>query len=81
MATYYLDPSSGSDSNPGTEGSPWDTIAKVILSSSVGDTIVIRNMDSTITSVDWPNRIYNATTISQFDITWTFDKQLSRIAV
>ena len=74
-ATYFLDPKSGNDTNPGTsEVLAWKTIGKLKGSSQTGDTVYIRNMNGTITSVDWPDRIYKARTIHQFGITWTFDK-------
>ena len=39
-ATYYVAPN-GSDSNNGSQGSPWATIGKALSSSAAGDTVNI----------------------------------------
>jgi hypothetical protein len=39
--SYYVSPT-GSDSNPGTLGSPWKTLAKAASSVSSGDTVYLR---------------------------------------
>jgi len=72
-AIYYVDPVNGNDSNAGTEVAAWKTIAKVQSASQISDTIIIRNMDATLTNTDWPARIYKTNQISQFGITWTFN--------
>jgi len=72
-ATYYVDPVNGNDGNAGTEAAPWKTIAKVAPSSVATDTIIIRNMNSSLTGTDWPQRTYRTNQISQFSITWTFN--------
>src|SRR5688572_16549704 len=41
-ATYYVDSTSGSDSNPGTSAQPWRTLNKAIGSTSAGDTAYLR---------------------------------------
>jgi hypothetical protein len=41
-ATYYIDGSNGSDSNPGTITSPWTTISKANSILKAGDTVYIR---------------------------------------
>lgn len=43
-ATYYVSPS-GSDSNPGTQSSPWRTIQKAASTLTAGDTAIV--MDGT----------------------------------
>jgi len=40
-ATFYLNPASGSDSNNGSQGSPWKTIFKVKTTVNAGDTVNI----------------------------------------
>lgn len=39
MATYYVNPSTGNDSNPGTSGSPWKSVFKVSTTISNGDVV------------------------------------------
>jgi hypothetical protein len=41
-ATYYIAPSGGSDSNPGTEAQPWETWTKVRNTIASGDTVIAR---------------------------------------
>jgi len=41
-ATFYLDASTGNDSNPGTSEAPWKTIAKAQASTQGGDTVYVR---------------------------------------
>ncbi len=41
-ATYYIDGSNGSDSNPGTIASPWKTISKANTTLRAGDTVLIK---------------------------------------
>src|SRR5262245_37175215 len=38
-ATYYLNPATGKDSNPGTQGSPWKTLDKVVSATGPGDVV------------------------------------------
>jgi len=38
-ATYYVSASSGNDANPGTQSSPWKTIAKATSTLVAGDTV------------------------------------------
>jgi hypothetical protein len=74
-AEYYINPLNGLDSNSGlTESFAWKTINKVQSTSQPNDTIIIRNMDASLTNIDWPDRIYVSDAVSQFGITWTFDK-------
>src|SRR5215510_3640353 len=40
-ATYYLNPATGNDSNPGTQGSPWKTLNKVASATGPGDVVNI----------------------------------------
>jgi hypothetical protein len=37
VTTYYVDPVSGNDSNPGTEANPWRTVSKAATSMAPGD--------------------------------------------
>lgn len=39
--TFYVDNVSGDDNNPGTQASPWTTLAKAGVTVSAGDTVVI----------------------------------------
>jgi len=72
-ATYYLNTTSGSDSNPGTISAPWQTLTKV-QSAASGDTIVIQSADAATYAAPWPTHVsYRATVLQQFAITWTFD--------
>jgi len=41
-ATYYIDGSTGNDSNPGTIASPWKTIVKANSTLQAGDTVYLR---------------------------------------
>jgi hypothetical protein len=41
-ATYYINGASGNDGNPGTIGSPWQTIHKANITLVAGDTVYIR---------------------------------------
>jgi hypothetical protein len=41
-ATYYVNGASGNDGNPGTIGSPWQTIHKANITLVAGDTVYIR---------------------------------------
>jgi hypothetical protein len=41
-ATYYVNGTSGNDGNPGTIGSPWQTIRKANITLVAGDTVYIR---------------------------------------
>jgi hypothetical protein len=41
-ATYYIDGSNGSDSNPGTIASPWKTISKANTTLRADDTVLIK---------------------------------------
>lgn len=43
MATYYLNADTGSDSNSGTEASPWLTMTKAEASSTTNDIIICQN--------------------------------------
>jgi len=73
--TYYVNPSSGNNSNSGqSESAAWADMTPVASQTSSGDTVFIRNMDESITTVTWPDRIYKAKTVSQFGITWTFNR-------
>ncbi len=73
---YYVDPLNGLNNNLGlTEETPFRSISKLAEKVTSDDEVYIRNMDYSITSVDWPPaKKYLAKTISQFAITWTFDK-------
>lgn len=51
MATYYIAPGvTGSDSNPGTSGSPWRTFAYAIGNLVAGDTLLLKNGTYSVTS-------------------------------
>lgn len=41
-ATFYLNPATGSNSNPGTQAAPWQTLGKVASSVGPGDTVNIQ---------------------------------------
>src|SRR4030095_6204691 len=46
---YYVSSSSGSDANPGTQASPWKTLAKVSSASPLfkpGDSILLKGGDT-----------------------------------
>jgi hypothetical protein len=74
-STYFVDPTNGADTNSGTaESLAWKTIAKVEAASTTSDTIVLRNMDSSIISATWPDRIYQTNAIYQTGVSWTFPK-------
>ena len=86
-ATWYLDPSSA-DGGTGSQLNPFNTVSSMESASVIGDTVYIRNMgfyidnepvvasnnERDVTKYDWPDRIYYASKISQFGITWTFNK-------
>ena len=43
-ATYYVDATSGNDSNPGTtETLPWKTLTKAANTAQAGDTVLVRD--------------------------------------
>ncbi|MCL5281252.1 MAG: Ig domain-containing protein [Planctomycetes bacterium] len=72
-ATYYLNTTSGSDSNPGTISAPWQTLTKV-QSAASGDTIIIQSADAATYAAPWPTQVsYRARVLQQFALTWTFD--------
>ncbi|MBJ6751872.1 beta strand repeat-containing protein [Geomonas anaerohicana] len=53
LAAYYVDFSLGNDANPGTEGAPWKTLAKVNGSAvGAGDTVLLKRGQS------WSEYIY-----------------------
>jgi hypothetical protein len=75
-ATYYLNTSGGSDSNPGTSSAPWKTLSKVQSSAAAGDTIVIQSADAGTYATPWPTHVsYKGRVLRQFEITWTFDTE------
>ncbi|AQT69446.1 Chitinase A precursor [Anaerohalosphaera lusitana] len=39
--TYYVDPASGSDGNPGTSSAPWQSFSKAQNSVGAGDTVIL----------------------------------------
>jgi hypothetical protein len=41
-ATFYLNPATGADSNPGTQAAPWKTLRKLMASVGPGDTVTIQ---------------------------------------
>ncbi|MFJ9543927.1 choice-of-anchor Q domain-containing protein [Streptomyces sp. NPDC101225] len=48
VTTYYVDPATGSSSNPGTASQPWRTLQEVFASGktfAAGDTIILRSGD------------------------------------
>jgi hypothetical protein len=72
-ATYYLNTSSGSDSNPGTSSAPWRTLTQV-QSAASGDTIILQSADAATYAAPWPTHVsYRASVLQQFAIAWTFD--------
>jgi hypothetical protein len=74
-ATFYLDPVNGLDGNDGsTLERAWQAIAKVASGSLAGDVVNIANMNSTITTVDWPDRTYMTDTICQYEFTWVLSE-------
>jgi hypothetical protein len=74
-STYFVDPTNGADTNSGTaESLAWKTMSKVEAASTTSDTIVLRNMDSSIVSATWPDRIYQTNVIYQTGVSWTFPK-------
>jgi len=75
-ATYYLNATSGSDTNPGTGSAPWKTMAKIQSSSVAGDTIHLAGWDDTLSSAAWPaDRICFSTEVYQYGIRWTLDAE------
>ncbi len=73
-ATYYLNTSSGSDSNPGTSSAPWQSLVQVQSSAAAGDIIVIQSADVGTYAALWPTHVsYRSAALKQFEITWTFD--------
>jgi hypothetical protein len=56
-ATYYLHTTAGSDSNPGTIGAPWQTLAKVQSGATSGDVIVIQSADAATYAAPWPTQV------------------------
>jgi len=73
-ATYYLNTTSGSDSNSGTSSAPWQSMAKVQSGTVAGDTVVIQWADVSTYAAPWPAGVtYQASAVKQFEITWTFD--------
>lgn len=74
-ATHYLDAVNGDDSNPGTSGAPWKSMAKVNTAAEVGDTLIILSVCQETFTADWPKGItYKASGVTQFGITWTFNQ-------
>ncbi len=53
-ATYYVDPTGGSDTYPGTSTQPWKSMDMVRLSSAAGDTIRIVTVDAGACAAKWP---------------------------
>jgi hypothetical protein len=53
-SAHYLSPS-GSDSNPGTQAAPWQTIEKAVTAAQPGDTVVFEagTYGATSTRTDW----------------------------
>jgi len=73
--TYYLDAVNGNDGNPGTSDQPWKTMTKVQAAAQANDTIIISNVHKETFTDNWPDGItYQASGITQFGITWTFDR-------
>lgn len=64
MTTYYLNNSSGSDSNSGTAtGSPWKTFSKAMNSISSGDTVLLQTSTwNAQLRITVPNTVWKAQT-------------------
>ncbi|MEN6569049.1 MAG: hypothetical protein ABFC18_03450 [Rikenellaceae bacterium] len=60
-STYYVAASGGSDSNPGTIGSPWATWQKAFNTADAGDTVYFRG------GVWYPTTTYNGYAITEID--------------
>lgn len=58
MATFYI-ASGGSDSNAGTEASPWATIPKAMSTLVAGDTCYVKAGTYTTTAGDWNTPGFN----------------------
>ncbi len=59
-ATYYLSPA-GSDTNQGTQASPWKTISKANSSIASGDTVILADGTySAYVKINKPNSIWKA---------------------
>jgi hypothetical protein len=55
-AEYYVSPT-GSDSNPGTQASPWGTVQKAASTAAAGDTVYFRGGTYSITTPSGSNGI------------------------
>ncbi len=74
--TWYVDYVNGSDSNSGTEQSPWQTLTPTAQTAASDDTIIILSICPEIFETEWPENLnYRAAGVTQFGITWTFDQQ------
>ncbi|HSW02344.1 MAG TPA: putative Ig domain-containing protein [Sedimentisphaerales bacterium] len=72
-ATYYLNTTTGSVDNPGSNAQPWRTLDQVQSKAGEGDTVVIQQADAATYAALWPSHVsYRADTIQQFGITWKF---------
>jgi hypothetical protein len=62
--TYYVAPpaSGGSDSNPGTIGSPWLTLEKALATAAAGDTVYFRGGTHTASGSYYPSATAHAGT-------------------
>jgi hypothetical protein len=62
MATYYVNSSTGSDSNTGLTGHPWATFGKAALNVSAGDTVIVDTIAGNASSYPTTGCDYTETT-------------------
>jgi len=64
-ATYYVDSSTGKDSNPGTQAAPWKSVYKVVAKAlQPGDTVKFK------AGGVWNERLYPASGVSGFPVAY-----------
>lgn len=56
MTTYYVNTSTGDDSNDGSEGAPWATLTKASSTIAADDTVMVAPGTYTEASLTWPSR-------------------------
>jgi hypothetical protein len=61
-ANYYVAPSGGSDSNPGTVSQPWATLEKALATAAAGDTVYFRGGTHTASGSYYPSATAHAGT-------------------
>jgi hypothetical protein len=61
-ANYYVAPSGGSNSNPGTVSQPWATLEKALATAAAGDTVYFRGGTHTASGSYYPSATAHAGT-------------------